>query len=123
VKALATLARLSADDLDRALPALRALTGEDVRTRFPYRGAEVAGIGGFLIVAGDEQALAPFRRVQSTVLVDDLDGTQALVAEHGGEIVDGPNEVPTGRNATVRHPGGAVLEYVEHRARPEQTMS
>lgn len=28
-------------------------------------------------------------------------------------MLDGPNEVPTGRNATARHPGGAVFEYVE----------
>ncbi|MEU5531756.1 VOC family protein [Streptomyces sp. NPDC020362] len=104
------------DDLDAALPALRALTGEDVRMRFLCAGVEVAGIGGFLLVAGDEQALAPFRNVQSTVLVDDLDGLHAIVQEHGGEIIDGPNQVPTGRNATVRHPGGVVLEYVEHMA-------
>ncbi|WBO68019.1 VOC family protein [Streptomyces camelliae] len=114
MKALATLARLYVADLDEALPALRALTGQDVRTRFFHGEVEVASIGGFLLVAGTEQALAPFRRVQSTVLVDDLDGLRSLLAEHGGEILDGPNKVPTGRNATVRHPGGAVLEYVEH---------
>ncbi|MGW1171774.1 VOC family protein [Streptomyces sp. NPDC002550] len=114
MKALATLARLYVDDLDRALPALRELTGQEVRTRFSYGAVEVASIGGFLLVAGSEQALAPFREVQSTVLVDDLDGLHALVAAHGGEVLDGPREVPTGRNATVRHPGGVVLEYVEH---------
>ncbi|AKJ14832.1 hypothetical protein ABB07_33670 [Streptomyces incarnatus] len=116
MKALATLARLYVDDLDEALPALRALTGQDVRTRFSHAGVEVASIGGFLLVAGDERALAPFREVQSTVLVDDLDGLQALLTAHGGTIVDGPNKVPTGRNATVRHAGGVVIEYVEHSA-------
>jgi len=114
MKVLATLARLYVDDLDAVLPALRALTGEDTRTRFHHRGVEVAGIGGFLVVAGGEEALAPFRATQSTVLVDDLDGLPALLREHGGEIVDGPSQVPTGRNATVRHAGGVVLEYVEH---------
>ncbi|MBP2053850.1 putative enzyme related to lactoylglutathione lyase [Streptomyces griseochromogenes] len=39
-----------------------------------------------------------------------------IVEEHGGEVIDGPDQVPTGRNATVRHPGGVVLEYVEHTA-------
>ncbi|WEO99052.1 glyoxalase/bleomycin resistance/dioxygenase family protein [Streptomyces sp. FXJ1.172] len=116
MKALTTLARLYVDDLDEALPALRELTGEDVRTRFSHGAVDVASIGGFLLVAGSEQALAPFRRVQSTVLVDDLDGLHTFVTAHGGEILDGPREVPTGRNATVRHPGGVVLEYVEHRA-------
>ncbi|MFG2848805.1 hypothetical protein ACGF12_37500 [Kitasatospora sp. NPDC048296] len=63
--------------------------------------------------AGAEEALAPFRRVQATVLVDDLDGLGQLLRVQGGELLDGPNEVPTGRNATARHPGGAVFEYVE----------
>ncbi|MEE1782735.1 hypothetical protein PUR71_07350 [Streptomyces sp. SP17BM10] len=116
MKTLATLARLYVDDMDRALPALRELTGEDTRMRFPYSGVEVAGIGGFLVVAGTDEALAPFRDVQSTVLVDNLDGLQELVDTHGGEILSGPNQVPTGRNAIVRHPGGVTFEYVEHAA-------
>jgi len=116
MKVLTTLARLYVDDLDRALPPLRALTGQDTRLRFPYAGVEVASIGSFLLVAGSDEALAPFRDVQSTVLVDDLDGLQEFIAAHGGEILSGPNQVPTGRNATVRHPGGVVFEYVEHTA-------
>ncbi|BAJ32723.1 hypothetical protein KSE_69650 [Kitasatospora setae KM-6054] len=116
MKVLATLARLYVDDLDRALPALRDLTGREVGKRFGYGDVEVAGIGGFLLVAGTEEALAPFRDVQSTVLVDDLDGLRALLDARGGEIVSGPNRVPTGRNAVVRHPGGVVIEYVEHTA-------
>ncbi|QMU67537.1 VOC family protein [Streptacidiphilus sp. P02-A3a] len=115
MKVLSTLARLYVGDLDRALPALRELTGlEEPGLRFPYSGVEVASIGGFLVVAGTEEALAPFRRVQSTVLVDDLDGVQDLLGAHGGEVLSGPNQVPTGRNITVRHPGGVVIEYVEH---------
>jgi hypothetical protein len=42
------------------------------------------------------------------VLVDSLD--EILTS---GTVLDGPNTVPTGRNATLRHPGGAVIEYVE----------
>ncbi|MDX6314704.1 MAG: hypothetical protein QOF44_4168 [Streptomyces sp.] len=116
MKVLATLARLYVDDLDRALPALRTLTGQEIRRRFSYSGVEVAGIGGFLLVAGSDEALAPFRNVQSTVLVDSLDGLQALLTAHGGEFLSGPKQVPTGRNAIVRHPGGVVFEYVEHSA-------
>ncbi|MDH6137095.1 putative enzyme related to lactoylglutathione lyase [Kitasatospora sp. MAA4] len=116
MKVLATLARLYVDDLDRALPALRDLTGQEGGRRFAYSGVEVASIGGFLLVAGTAEGLAPFRDVQSTVLVDDLDGIQTLLNARGGEILSGPNQVPTGRNAIVRHPGGVVLEYVEHSA-------
>lgn len=61
--------------------------------RFTYGGVEVASIGGFLLVAGTDEALAPFRDVQNTVLVDDLDGVRALKAR-GGEILSGPNQVP-----------------------------
>ena len=118
MKVLATLARLYVDDLDRALPALRDLTGDEGGRRFAYGGVEVAGIGGFLLVSGTDEALAPFRDVQSTVLVDDLDGVQTLLNARGGEILSGPNHVPTGRNAIVRHPGGVVFEYVEHTAQP-----
>jgi hypothetical protein len=113
MKALATLARVYVDDLDAALPTLRELTGEQEGLRFPHAGVEVARIGGLLVVAGTEEALAPFRDVQATVLVDDLDGLGQLLRVQGGELLDGPNEVPTGRNATARHPGGAVFEYVE----------
>ncbi|MEU8515858.1 VOC family protein [Kitasatospora sp. NPDC048722] len=113
VKALTTLARLYVDDVDRALPALHALTGEEVGLRFPYAGVEVARIAGFLLVAGTDEALAPFRDTQTTVLVDTLDDLAEFLAAHGGEVLSGPNEVPTGRNATVRHPGGVVIEYVE----------
>ena len=110
MKVLTALARVYVDDLDAALPTLRELTGEEPGLRFPYAGVEVARIGGLLVVAGTEEAVAPFRRVQATLLVDDLDG---LLRAQGGELLDGPNQVPTGRNATARHPGGAVFEYVE----------
>ncbi|MFI0775258.1 VOC family protein [Streptomyces sp. NPDC021212] len=116
MRTLATLARLYVDDMDRALPTLRSLTGQETRMRFHHGGVEVASIGGFLVVAGSDEALAPFRQVQSTVLVDDLDGLPELLDAHGGELLSGPNHVPTGRNAIVRHPGGVVFEYVEHSA-------
>jgi predicted enzyme related to lactoylglutathione lyase len=117
MKVLLTLARLYVDDLDRALPVLRELTGQEPTSRFAFADVELARIGGFLLVAGSEQALAPFRQVQSTVLVENIDDVEGLVQVHGGEILSGPNRVPTGRNLTVRHPGGVIIEYVEHTAR------
>ncbi|GAA2144076.1 VOC family protein [Actinomadura napierensis] len=116
MKALSTLARLYVDDLDRALPTICDLTGREPSARFSYGDVELAAVGGFLLVAGTEEALAPYRDVQSTVLVDDLDAVPNLVKRHGGEITSGPNQVPTGRNLTARHPGGAIIEYVEHTA-------
>ncbi|MGC0313837.1 hypothetical protein [Kitasatospora acidiphila] len=106
--AIATLARIYVDDLDAALPTFTALAGEPPQLRFGYRGLELARVGGFLLIAGQPEALAPYRDTHATVLVGSLD--EIL---DSGTVLDGPNKVPTGRNATLRHPGGAVVEYVE----------
>ncbi|NEA38422.1 hypothetical protein [Streptomyces sp. SID11385] len=110
---LATLARLYVDDLGTALPAFRALTGEEPRLRFAHRDIELAVTGGFLLLAGPPEALAPVRATQATVVVDTLDGVLDRSAREGSEILAPPRAVPTGRNLVVRHPGGAIIEYVE----------
>ncbi|GAB3961564.1 VOC family protein [Actinoallomurus acanthiterrae] len=114
MRVLATLARLYVDDLDTALPALTELTGQRPGLRFAYGELELATVGGFLLIAGTPEALAPYRATQSTVLVDDLDAARELAGRHGAEVLSGPQQVPTGRNMTVRHKGGAIIEYVEH---------
>ncbi|WP_405864159.1 VOC family protein [Streptomyces sp. NBC_00005] len=115
MKILKTSARLYVDDLDRALPLLTELTGCDPRQRFSYGELELAAIGDFLVVAGSPEALAPFRSVQATVVVDDLVEAERVLSTHGAEILSGPKDVPTGRNLTARHADGAVIEYVELR--------
>ena len=65
---------------------------------------------------GDPLAMTPDAPVEvREIAITGVDGNEILltVDQHGGEIVDGPNKVPTGRNLTVRHPGGATIEYVE----------
>ncbi|MGP3974680.1 VOC family protein [Streptomyces sp. 8N114] len=111
-----TLARVYVDDLDTALPTFVDLTGEQPRQRFSYRGLELATIGGFLLLAGTTEALAPYRGTHATVLVDSLDEALQITEQHSGKILDGPNMVPTGRNLTVRHQGGSTIEYVEFSA-------
>ncbi|WP_406203240.1 hypothetical protein OH807_26415 [Kitasatospora sp. NBC_01560] len=118
-----TLTRVYVDDLDAALPTFVGLTGEQPSLRFPYRDLELASIGGHLLIAGTEEALAPYRGTHATVIVTSLDEVLALVATHGGEILDGPNAVPTGRNLTARHPGGATVEYVEFHAEAAATLA
>ncbi|MCX4745572.1 hypothetical protein OG455_08550 [Kitasatospora sp. NBC_01287] len=112
---LASYARVFVDHLDTALPTFVRLTGEQPALRFPYRDLELARIGGYLLIAGTEAALAPYRETHATTIVSSLEEVLTLVEEEGGAILDGPNEVPTGRNLTVRHPGGAVIEYVQFR--------
>ncbi|MCT2590960.1 hypothetical protein LHJ74_13745 [Streptomyces sp. N2-109] len=110
---LTSYARMYVDDLDTALPTFEALSGTKPALRFAYQDLELATIGDYLLVAGTPEALAPYRNVQATAIVDDLDEILAVVAREGGETLDGPNTVPTGRNLTVLHPGGAVIEYVQ----------
>lgn len=47
----------------------------------------------------------------------------AIVEQHGAEILDGPNEVPTGRNLTVQHPGGVITEYVQFHATARSALA
>ncbi|MCX5195635.1 hypothetical protein OOK31_17275 [Streptomyces sp. NBC_00249] len=120
---LATFARVYVDDLEAALPTFVELTGEQPRLRFTYRGLNLASIGGYLLLAGSEEALAPYRGTHATAIVESVDHVLRITEQHGGEVLDGPNEVPTGRNLTVRHPGGATIEYVEFHAAARSTFS
>ncbi|MEU2715622.1 hypothetical protein [Streptomyces sp. NPDC007205] len=116
VTVLAILARVYVDDLDVALPTFVELTGEQPQMRFTYRDLELASIGGYLLLAGSEEALAPYRGTHATTIVESIDRVLRMTEQHGGDILDGPNEVPTGRNLTVQHPGGATIEYVQFHA-------
>lgn len=114
MKILRTYARVYAARLDDAVPALSRVTGQPVSSRFRLpNGVELATVGRVLVVAGDAETLAPFRATQATLIVDDLDRCQAMLAAEGAQIVRGPQEVPTGRNLTAVLPGGVQIEYVE----------
>jgi hypothetical protein len=76
-------------------------------------GLELAAVGSMLVVAGDEEALAPYRSTQATLIVDNLDDCHSLLTRAGAQVLRGPQQVPTGRNLTARLPGGIQIEYVE----------
>lgn len=61
--------------------------------------------------------------MQATTIVDTLEEVLAVVEREGGRTLDGPNDVPTGRNLTVRHPGGAIVEYVEFDASKVEALA
>lgn len=48
----------------------------------------------------------------ATLGVADLDATVAQGEAAGAEVVAAPAETPNGRRAVLRHPDGAVYEYV-----------
>jgi len=109
-----TYARVYTADLDAAVTALTAVTGEPVEGRFAIPdGPELAIVGRTLVVAGDERTLAPYRATAVTQIVDDLDTCLERLHATGARIVRGPQAVPTGRNVTARLPGDVQVEYVE----------
>lgn len=116
MKILKIFSRLYINDLNSALDFYEELLGTPVAMRFeiPQIGLELAQIGDILLIAGSDGALKPFRNTQATMLVDSLDEFRTYLKEKGAEIIRGPTEVPTGRNMTVRHSDGSVIEYVEH---------
>ncbi|KKG12390.1 VOC family protein [Methanosarcina sp. 2.H.A.1B.4] len=120
MKILKTLSRLYIPDLNSALEFYEELLGTPSAMRFeiPQIGLELAQVRNILLIAGSDEALKPFRSTQATFLVDSLDEFRAFLEEKGAEIIRGPDKVPTGRNMTVRHPDGAVIEYVEHSKSP-----
>ncbi len=113
---LKILPRIYVKDLDSALEFYEELlvTSAVMRFEIPESELGIALVGEILLVAGSDQTLKPFRNTQATMLVDTLDEFQDYLEEKGAEILRGPNTVPTGRNMTVRHPDGAIIEYVEH---------
>jgi predicted enzyme related to lactoylglutathione lyase len=109
---------LPPEALGRSIAFYETLSGEPARMRFVYpaAGLELAEVGGVLLIAGKEHALAPFSATRATFIVDHLDEFRAALVGMGAAILDEPKPVPAGRNMRVRHPDGTVVEYVEHDA-------
>jgi predicted enzyme related to lactoylglutathione lyase len=81
----------------------------------PGAGLTVAAVGGFLILEGSPEQLAPHRAAVGTLLVDDIAPYFERLIAHGAEIVHLPAERLGGAGFTVRHPDGGVMEYVHYR--------
>jgi len=93
----------------------------DLRFAYPEMDLSLASVGNMLLIAGREEALAPFAHVAMTLLVASLDAEIARFEELGIELLEAPKAVPTGRNLLARHPDGSIVEYVEHRPQPGET--
>lgn len=116
MKILKILSRVYVEDLDEHLNFYEKLMGMKVemRTPLPDLGLELAQIDDLLIIAGLEQTLKPFKRTQSTFLVDSVEEYRVFLEENGSKIIRGPQRVPTGVHMTVQHPDGTIFEYVQH---------
>ncbi len=87
---------------------------------FPVSG-EKAGTGGrhvaargFLIIAGEADALERFRATAVTFHVFNLNEAIAAATKGGAAVLQQRTEVPTGAQARVKTPDGLTIELVEH---------
>ncbi|MER6582128.1 VOC family protein [Nonomuraea sp. NPDC001023] len=105
------------EELDQSIDFYERLQGTAIDARFAFAavGLELATVGAFLIIAGDEAALRPFRDTVGTLLVDDVRPYYERLVAEGAEIVFPLQDVPTGAGFNARHPDGTVVEYVHHR--------
>ncbi|MEV0083296.1 VOC family protein [Saccharopolyspora sp. NPDC050642] len=87
----------------------------DMVMPYPEKDLALTAVGGFLIIAGTDESLAPFRRTVGTLLVPDIDPYEERFREDGLEFVQQRFRAPVGEGFTVRHPDGTVIEYVHHR--------
>lgn len=98
----------------------KAITGGRCSLHFPFpeRGLELASvsspIGSFLIIAGSEAALAPFKGTALTALVADIEAVARRILPLGATMLQPVTPVPTGYQTRYRHPDGLVVEYVQH---------
>lgn len=119
LKILQVLNRFYVEDIDRAINIYENLLKAKTSLRFQYKeiGLELAQIGTILIIAGSEEALKPYRETKATFIVSSIDGFKKLLLENGSVIIRDIKQVPTGKNMTIRHPDGIIIEYVEFKKR------
>lgn len=67
-----------------------------------------------LIIAGSDEARAPFEKTRLTIRVDDLSGIVEELKGNGAEQLEGVSTTPVGWKTRFRHGDGMVVEYVQH---------
>lgn len=110
---LKTYTRVFTTDLEGSLAVLRKLHAGEPHLRLRYDPWELVGIGDVLVVGGSEEALAPIRGSLGPWVVSDIEETRQALVDSGAEVTREISPVPTGRMMYVRHPDGAVVEYVQ----------
>lgn len=110
---LKTYARCFVDDLDSALSLYETLVGRTADLRFEFEGASLAAVGDLLLIGGPPELTDRFRSTVGPLVVDDLSETMDQLQGVGAQLEGGPSLSATGTFAYVRHPDGAVVEYVQ----------
>lgn len=115
MKIIKTYVRIYVHDLDSVLPFYEQLYGVNAEFRFknPHMNIELAPVGDILLVAGSPESLKPVENVKATFIVDALDEFVHHFHKIGVKFIREPQQVPTGKNMTVQHKDGTIIEYVE----------
>jgi predicted enzyme related to lactoylglutathione lyase len=115
LKVLKTFTRLYVDNLDLALPFYENIYGVKTQRRFtyPHLNVEVATVGDLMLLAGPKDACKSLSSIKATFIVDSLAEFLAYFNDVGIRVIRGPQQVPTGKNMTVQHSDGVLIEYVE----------
>lgn len=103
--------RHKVDDLDAAIPFYEQLTGEAANS-FEFSGLQLAAVGPFLLFSGPEEIATRFEGVAATLVVENLHQVVAAARSAGASEIAPPQPTPNGLRAILRHPDGAVFEYV-----------
>lgn len=113
---LRTSAVFQCNDLQSALHRYNQLFASHPIREFqiPGRDLTVTAFGGFSILSGSAEALAPVRDLRATVFVSSLKEIEELIAATGWTREGALG--PTG-SMLARDPDGNLLEFVEEPSR------
>ncbi|CAL5872132.1 uncharacterized protein PFLUO_LOCUS6390 [Penicillium psychrofluorescens] len=113
---------VNSDQLDQTLNFYTKLLDGEVTLRFAYpdKGLVLGAVSSphlsVLVIAGQEENLAPFRATHLTIKVDQLEHHIGVLTAAGSEILEPIQDTPTGRKTRFRHPDGLVVEYMDFRS-------
>lgn len=107
---------LPLSDFENAISFHEKLIGQKARLRFDYpeQHLKLAQVASILFIGGAEASIAPFIATHMTFMVEGIMEYADSLPGMGAEVLEPPKRVPTGWNMLVRHPDGALVEYVEH---------
>lgn len=110
------LTRIYVNNIETAISFYENLLNTKTDLRFIYKEKhlELATVGNILIIAGTENDLIKFRDTKFTIIVDSIKKYRNKLLENNSIIIRDITTVPTGKNLTVKHPDGTIVEYVEY---------
>ncbi|WP_210435021.1 hypothetical protein [Saccharopolyspora sp. ASAGF58] len=95
---------VAAEQLEPATAWYERLLGveRDMFMPYPEKDLALAAVGGFLIIAGPDEALAPFRQTVGTLLVADVGPYEKRFRQEGLDFIQERFRAPSGEGFTVR---------------------